>query len=73
MSYNRGIFIRRNTKPNFGSRQSGSQRARTHGLAKERAIKPIILRLAALEIFRWIDISRLLRLYAVRLSTFPSR
>jgi hypothetical protein len=47
MSYNRGIFIRRNTKPNIGSRQSGSQRARTHGLAKERANKPNILRLQA--------------------------
>ena len=45
MSYNRGIFIRRNTKPNIGSRQSGSQRARTHGLTKERANKPNILQL----------------------------
>jgi hypothetical protein len=45
MSYNRGIFIRRNTKPNIGSRQSGSQRARTHGLTKERANKPNTLRL----------------------------
>ena len=45
MSYNRGIFIRRNTKPKIGSRQSGSQRARTQGLTKERANKPNILRL----------------------------
>lgn len=32
-------FIRRNTKPETGSRQPGSQRARTRGLAKERANK----------------------------------
>ena len=38
MSYIR-VFVRRNTKPETGSRQSGSQRARTHGLAKERADK----------------------------------
>ena len=46
MSYTR-VFIRRNTKPDTGSRQSGSQRARTHGLAKDRANKPNIFRLQA--------------------------
>ena len=46
MSHTR-IFIRRNTRPDTGSRQSGSQRARTHGLAKERANKRNIFQLQA--------------------------
>ena len=46
MSYNCVyVFIRRNTKPETGPRQSGSQRARTHGLAKERVNKPSTLQL----------------------------
>ncbi len=47
MSYLLLVFIRRNTKPETGSRQSGSQRARTRGLAKERANRRSILRLQA--------------------------